>query len=180
MNDRDALLGAILADPEDTPRLALADWLEETGDPARAEFIRVQCSLARMTDEDPRWSELARRERQLWDQHAAAWRAPLPRWARPKVVFRRGFPAGLDTTLTQWLKQSSSLRRQAPIESLRLDWDSAKLPALADSPTLGSIRAIAGWWFGEAELPVLTASPHLGRLRALFLGAWCQDSRHQP
>lgn len=44
MNDRDALLTAILASPgEDTPRLMLADWLEEHGDGFdrwRAGFLR--------------------------------------------------------------------------------------------------------------------------------------------
>ncbi len=41
-------LDAILADSEDdTPRLILADWLDERDDP-RGEFIRVQCTLAKM------------------------------------------------------------------------------------------------------------------------------------
>ncbi|HEY1187614.1 MAG TPA: TIGR02996 domain-containing protein [Gemmata sp.] len=47
LSDRDALLAAIRTDPdEDTPRLALADWLSENGEEARAEFIRAQCELA--------------------------------------------------------------------------------------------------------------------------------------
>lgn len=47
LSDRDALLAAIRANPdEDTPRLALADWLDENGDPDRAEFVRAQCELA--------------------------------------------------------------------------------------------------------------------------------------
>ena len=49
MNDGDALLAAICADPaDDLPRLAYADWLEEHDDAARAEFVRVQCELARL------------------------------------------------------------------------------------------------------------------------------------
>lgn len=44
--DRTALLAAILAEPwDDFHRLAYADWLEEAGDGARAEFIRVQLRL---------------------------------------------------------------------------------------------------------------------------------------
>src|SRR5262245_11082432 len=44
--DREALLAAIAAHPdEDTPRLALAAWLDEKGDPARAEFIRLQVEV---------------------------------------------------------------------------------------------------------------------------------------
>ena len=31
---------------DDTPRLIFADWLEDHGEPERAEFIRVQCELA--------------------------------------------------------------------------------------------------------------------------------------
>jgi len=39
----------ILANPEDdTPRLIYADWLDDQGDEARAEFIRLQCELARL------------------------------------------------------------------------------------------------------------------------------------
>ncbi len=33
---------------DDTPRLVYADWLDDHGQPERAEFIRVQCELARL------------------------------------------------------------------------------------------------------------------------------------
>jgi uncharacterized protein (TIGR02996 family) len=53
MSDETALLRAIGLHPEeDTPRLVYADWLEEHGSGARAEFIRLSCELARMEDED--------------------------------------------------------------------------------------------------------------------------------
>ena len=49
MTDGDALYRAILAAPEeDTPRLVYADWLDENGQPNRAEFIRVQIELAQI------------------------------------------------------------------------------------------------------------------------------------
>lgn len=48
-----ALLKAVAADPHnDLPRLVYADYLEEHGQPDRAEIIRVQCELARLQDED--------------------------------------------------------------------------------------------------------------------------------
>jgi uncharacterized protein (TIGR02996 family) len=51
MSDRDALLAAIRANPdEDAPRLVFADWLQENGDLLRAEFIRVQVELARLRE----------------------------------------------------------------------------------------------------------------------------------
>lgn len=47
MNPLHFLLRAILSEPdEDVPRLAFADELQQQGDDARAEFIRVQCELA--------------------------------------------------------------------------------------------------------------------------------------
>ena len=49
MTERDALLAAILSPPkDDTPRMIYADWLEDRGEVERAEFIRVQCELARI------------------------------------------------------------------------------------------------------------------------------------
>jgi uncharacterized protein (TIGR02996 family) len=48
MDPADGFLDAICAAPDDdTPRLVFADWLEEHGEPERAEFIRVQCRIAR-------------------------------------------------------------------------------------------------------------------------------------
>jgi uncharacterized protein (TIGR02996 family) len=48
MTDTDLLLRAIIDEPsDDDPRLKYADVVEEQGHAARAEFIRVQCELAR-------------------------------------------------------------------------------------------------------------------------------------
>ncbi len=66
MSDESALLKAIIAHAEeDTPRLAYADWLDENGDPDRAEFIRVQCRLADMPPNDPDWVGLHERQDEL-------------------------------------------------------------------------------------------------------------------
>src|SRR5947209_17245936 len=77
--DRAAFLRAIDESPDDNlPRLIYADWLEEHGEPERAEFIRVQCELARLPRRDTRRTELERRERELLERHEDAWRADLP------------------------------------------------------------------------------------------------------
>ena len=56
MSDLDALLKAILANPEeDTPRLVYADALQERGEPGdeeRAEFIRVQVAISRTAPDE--------------------------------------------------------------------------------------------------------------------------------
>lgn len=76
LSDRDALLAAIRANPdEDTPRLVFADWLEESGDHHRAEFVRVQCELARLaadrSDSRPVYDFL--RDRDWVTRPAADW-----------------------------------------------------------------------------------------------------------
>jgi uncharacterized protein (TIGR02996 family) len=51
MTDGEALLAAIIANrDDDTPRLVYADYLEEYGQGDRAEFIRVQCEMARLVE----------------------------------------------------------------------------------------------------------------------------------
>ncbi len=48
-SDHGDFLRTIIANPkDDTCRLVFADWLEEQGEQERAEFIRVQCDLARL------------------------------------------------------------------------------------------------------------------------------------
>lgn len=88
------LLRAIAQQPaEDTPRLMLADYLEECGDAsdrARAEFIRVQvelasdptrkhCSCAACSDPAGQQTvcRVLRRERDILDAYSAVWRRPL-------------------------------------------------------------------------------------------------------
>jgi uncharacterized protein (TIGR02996 family) len=95
MTDRAALLRAILEDPaDDAPRLVYADWLDEHGDIARAEFIRLQCTLARPDAPEPECDypfpnlraigkftkrcrcpccRLRRREWTIWRHHGCDW-----------------------------------------------------------------------------------------------------------
>jgi uncharacterized protein (TIGR02996 family) len=88
----EAFLGAIAEAPEDDlPRLAYADWLDEHGDPDRAEFIRVQCELARLEPSDPRREPLSERERVLLNAQGAKWTACLgPLAGTVRWLFRRG------------------------------------------------------------------------------------------
>ena len=63
MTHDEAFLRDILEAPEDDgPRLVYADWLEENGQATRAEFIRLQVELARLSLGDARYPELRRRE----------------------------------------------------------------------------------------------------------------------
>lgn len=85
-----SLLRAILDDPgSDVARLAYADHLEETGETARAEFIRVQVELARLPPGRPlvwltdhRVEMLNLRREEEWDANAMpeVFYDPAPSW----------------------------------------------------------------------------------------------------
>jgi uncharacterized protein (TIGR02996 family) len=88
----DAFLSDILASPEDdTPRLVYADWLEENGDPDRAEFIRAQITLAKGTLKGDARRKLEARAKELESAHKKAWLGAAAGLAGTVVFFNRGF-----------------------------------------------------------------------------------------
>src|SRR5215470_6975433 len=99
MNEREALLRAVCENPDDdTPRLVFADWLQENGDEARAEFIRLQIEIANLPDGQKK-QEKQTREKELLNIHEATWTEPfkefepdrLEGWGEDFCTFRRGF-----------------------------------------------------------------------------------------
>lgn len=151
MTTEDALLQDILANPQDnTPRLILADWLEEHGGTAgrdRAEFVRVQVEIERLRDEGPilradwcgsggpdcreepaalcRLHSLCRRERELLPVVYAVTNRFLGdlRIGDCKIAFRRGFIAEVTLPCLDWLHFGPQIVRAAPVERVNLiDW----------------------------------------------------------
>ncbi len=90
MTEREMLLRAVCESPDDdTPRLVFAGWLDENGEPERAEFIRVQIAIARGAQAP---QSVARAEG-LLRLHKRQWLAELPEqmgwvWGNS---FSRGF-----------------------------------------------------------------------------------------
>jgi uncharacterized protein (TIGR02996 family) len=75
--DRDAFIAGIAADPDnDLRRLVFADWLEENGEPERAEFVRLQIEAERLT-EAAELKPLNDRAKELFRTHGPAWLAPF-------------------------------------------------------------------------------------------------------
>ena len=72
------LLRAVIAQPDDdTLRLAVADWLEENDQAARAKLIRVQVELARGVEERERLLYLESLQAELLKAFGSEWSAPF-------------------------------------------------------------------------------------------------------
>jgi uncharacterized protein (TIGR02996 family) len=129
VSDADSLLAAVLADPDaDLPRLVYADWLDERGDAARAEFIRVQIELARGRGLDGSWlATLQAREQTLFALHGEAWMEPLRSPGAPldgatasHGMFRRGFVEVVWMSARRFLREADRLMQLTPVRELRV------------------------------------------------------------
>lgn len=64
--DQAGFLSAIIAAPDDDlPRLTYADWLDEHGEPERAEFIRVQCEAYQLASAPGFFDDLRQQKHSL-------------------------------------------------------------------------------------------------------------------
>jgi uncharacterized protein (TIGR02996 family) len=77
---------------DDTPRLVLADFLEDHGNHDRAEFIRLQCRLAsgQVPLEESRRERMEGRCEELQDRRGGCWLGPLWRWSTSLTSWHRG------------------------------------------------------------------------------------------
>jgi uncharacterized protein (TIGR02996 family) len=172
MPDLEGLLREIQARPdEDAPRLIYADWLEEHGDPDRAEFIRVQCQLARLSLWDRRRRDLTRREYELFARHANRWSADLitrvPRWQ-----FRRGFVEQIKAEPRHLTRHAEMLWRLFPVREVLLEHpERAEIRKVAHSPWLARVEKLdlTHSRMGDDGLRLLLGSPHTHGLRGLTL-----------
>ena len=170
-------LNALLADPDDdTLRLAMADWLDENDQPARAEFVRVQVELARGAPDRDRLRALERRQRDLLVAHDAEWVAPLAavlgcapgRWGG--WVFRRGFVEYFNLPAGVVNKHGAKLAKLTPVRELFLRPCSAgSVVALCRKPWLASVTHLylEGVALTTSACEAMLDSPHLGNLRVL-------------
>jgi uncharacterized protein (TIGR02996 family) len=188
MDERRALMVAIIANPEeDTPRLALADWLQENGDKhdqARAEFIRCQISVARKSADA---KAASKRASALRSKHLNHWLGPmieLPQRYRRPHEFSRGLYDQCFVTPGDFLKKAYQAAAcvQFPllgVERLVLYETTKRVAALAQSPALAWIATLR-WLDAKIEddgFAALAASPHLERLSHLVIGKpRCSDA----
>jgi uncharacterized protein (TIGR02996 family) len=168
------LLAEVKAQPDDdAPRLILADWLQDQGDP-RGELIHLQVVRARLAEDDPRWVELRRRELQLLRRHVHDWLGPLADLAG-HWYFERGF-IGLSARAERFLVQAVfDLARQgafAWVDELGLrDLEPRHLPLLAGSPLPAHLVRLdlSDTRLTSFGLAALLAAPDLVELHTLRL-----------
>jgi uncharacterized protein (TIGR02996 family) len=174
MTDGPAFFRAIEAQPDDdTPRLVYADWLDENAtsgaDRARAEFIRVQCELARVPDPLGR-PDLLDRERELLTEYVLAWTAAWP-YRFLRYDYARGFLDPVHLPGAGFAPHVERLSELLPLYHLRLARVRGSCAAVAACPHLARVRrlTLTGSWARNADMTALAASPHLDRLQLLDL-----------
>jgi uncharacterized protein (TIGR02996 family) len=177
------LIEAIRADPEDDfVRQVYADWLEEQGQPDRAELVRVQLALpsgrrskVRQTPKQVR--TLKAREQELLKLHEAEWLGPL---AQAGVRFERGLGVAHWSSLPDLQKGGRLLEQHGAdwvVECrLRLQSYAAldeQIQALLRMRRCGLLtRLEASSWdsLTSASARAIADSPRCGNLRGLRLG----------
>lgn len=194
MTHEEAFIQAIREAPsDDAPRLIYADWLEEQGQADRAEFIRVQCRLARLTEEGTQKSIVSVQAEELLRKHWDEWVGPLRTivgpwnsrygegWMRETYHsdglyrFQRGFVDILALDAEDFLRHTEQLRRLVPLRELRL-WGAGRCAdRLANEPELAGLSVLSFTDYYHAPLTAggaaaLARSPYLNNLSALYLG----------
>jgi uncharacterized protein (TIGR02996 family) len=181
MSERELLLRAVCENPDDdTPRLVFADWLQEHGEEAWAEFIRAQVELAHGEN-----ATLKEREKGLiaeygekWSESLRAIGLSLVSYQKPihrsmnGIEFRRGFPYGLQINeeKAEFADHAAELFRRAPVQRIAFyhQWGYTKLAAC---PELLKLRELSldRSGYETPELAVFFGSKFLKNLTRLEL-----------
>ena len=176
--DEQPFLDAVFARyHDDAPRLVYADFLDDAGDPDRAELVRVQVALARLPDDHPRKPELVDRQDELIAANSARWAAHLADLG-VTVWFRRGVPDSVSMYAGTFLSDGEELFRRAPIRRLRLLEAAVVMPKLVHCPLLAQVRELdlCANELGDAGVALLVRSPHLADVEELNLADnWLDD-----
>ncbi len=177
MTDRDALLAAVADRPrDDTPRLVLADWLDDHGDVERAAFVRAGCAAARAA---PGGAARAA----LLDEADDRLAAGEVRWLGPARdylhdwEFRRGFLHRVRISARNFVRHADDLFRAEPVGCVEVcgddgweEYDADAVRAVVSHPMFARVRScVVVTRFFAVPLAVwltsIAANQRLARLR---------------
>lgn len=125
--DFNGLMLDIVKNPEnDTPKLILADWLDDYGDEygkIRAKFIRLQIKIAKSSnhndilEQSDLWNKIRPKERDF-AHHVISLDSIF--WLTSEyVAWRRGFPDTLHTNVHSWISLRHKIVRRYPLTNVR-------------------------------------------------------------
>ncbi|HKB36178.1 MAG TPA: SUMF1/EgtB/PvdO family nonheme iron enzyme [Gemmataceae bacterium] len=173
-------LRAMQEDEDDTSCLVFADWLDEHGQPERAEFIRIQCELARWIPDLQHRTQLQLREQDLLTRHGETWIGRLQEYCLSwrferglaHIVMDAGRFVRRLASSRHFLLRVEELFRAALVENLRLE--NVREATYAPLARVGALIEVTGLDLSGGELDDefvdgLFRSRSLGRLRSLDL-----------
>jgi uncharacterized protein (TIGR02996 family) len=174
-------LEAIRDDPnDDLHRLAWADWFDDHGQSARADFIRAQVHAARLPEGDPERDRLDDEADDLLGKHEANWTGGMVECGVQEWQWQRGCIERVTVWADTLLTHGERLFDLAPIRSVRLLVETGDGVRLAPLPLLARLEELdlskdsrdsvhPCIYQRDQPLQMLLASPHLTRLRVLRL-----------
>lgn len=169
---------------DDLARLAFADWLEETGQPERAELIRVQIQKHGLPEDDDHAVDLQARAESLQARHERDW---LGVWADRLVRWRfeRGFLDSVTMHPEVFLGYGEELFRQHPVREVRFVGDDGEacgaeiVEDVITCPTFARVRALDASGSvpsaGGAWCRALVRASHLNQIEELNFSSSCRQ-----
>jgi uncharacterized protein (TIGR02996 family) len=150
-DDELGLLRTIADSPtSDAPRLVYADWLDDHGQPIRAEFIRLQIEIASLDGESQPvrngYVHLWKRQQELLDHHAFELNGPLASLAvGERIIHERGFVSEIEFTVETFLDHAEEIARLMPTPHVvRVTHAMRRVGELTCHPHINQITHIVG------------------------------------
>src|SRR5579863_6606402 len=118
--DEQSFLDAIFARyHDDGLRFIYADFLDDSGDPERAELVRIQVALSKITEDHPRWPQLKRLQDELLSANQVRWCEHLNGLVS-ECEFRRGVLDSVVVDARTFLAKGDELFRRGCFRRVRL------------------------------------------------------------
>ncbi len=180
MTEREAFLKAIREAPDDDDlRLVFADWLEENGDPQRAQFIRLSIAAARLP-------EGQREPPELFDERIDLFHAIDEHVYKELRVFKGiQWMDGFSSDQRGLFESAVVLSPKTLVAEADKVWSLTCLRFLTlQNPQLTSLKAVLAlphlrcllqlritgrWMVDDEAIAAVVASPNLTGLRGLYL-----------